>query len=55
MRDEPLAGLKQGLSDIRDACPGVGVDLIRKVFGRLKGIQIECLGRGQTAKWQRLK
>lgn len=43
------------VSDIRDVCPGVGVDLIRKVFGRLKGVQIECLGRGQAAQWRKVK
>ena len=43
------------VSDIRDACPGVGVDLIRKVLGRLKGDRIECLGRGQSARWRCLK
>ncbi len=42
------------VSDIRDACPGVGVDLIRKVLGRLKGDQVECLGRGQSAQWRKL-
>lgn len=42
------------VSDLRDACPGVGVDLIRKVLGRLKGKTIECLGRGQSAKWVRM-
>jgi len=42
------------VSDIRDACPGVGVDLIRKVLGRLKGDQVECLGRGQSAQWRRM-
>jgi len=40
------------VSDIRDACPGVGVDLIRKVLGRLKGDKVECLGRGQSAQWK---
>jgi hypothetical protein len=43
------------VSDIRDACPGVGVDLIRKVLGRMKGESVECLGRGQTAQWRRMK
>jgi Fic family protein len=43
------------VADIRIACPGVGVDLIRKVLGRLKGDQVECLGRGQSARWRRLK
>lgn len=42
------------ISDLRDACPGVGIDLIRKVLGRLKGEQVECLGRGQSAKWIRM-
>jgi len=40
------------VSDIRDACPGVGVDLIRKILSRLKGDKVECLGRGQSAQWK---
>lgn len=43
------------VSDIHDACPGVSVDLIRKVLGRLKGKKVECLGRGQSAQWRRRK
>ncbi len=43
------------VSDIQDACPGVGIDLIRKVLCRMKGKEIECLGRGQTAQWKRIK
>jgi Fic family protein len=43
------------VSDIRDACPGVGIDLIRKVMNSLKGKEIECLGRGQSAQWRRVK
>jgi hypothetical protein len=43
------------VSDIRDACPDVGIDLIRRVLSRLKGKEIECLGRGQTAQWRRIK
>ena len=43
------------VSDIRDACPGVGVDLIRKVLSRMKGTQVKCMGRGQTAQWQCIK
>ena len=42
------------VADIRDACPGVSVDLIRKVLGRLKGEKVECLGRGQSAKWTQM-
>src|SRR6266446_2854514 len=36
-----------------DICPGVSVDLIRSVLKRLKGVSIECLGRGHTAKWRK--
>lgn len=43
------------VSDIRDACPGVGVDLIRKVLSRMKETQVKCMGRGQTAQWQCIK
>ena len=43
-----------GVSGLQDACPGVGVDLIRKVLKRLKGISVECLGRGQSARWRKL-
>lgn len=42
-----------GVSDLKDACPGVSVDLIRSVLKRLRGTAVECLGRGQTAKWIR--
>ena len=43
-----------GVSDLQDACPGVGVDLIRKVLKRIKGSSVECLGRGQSARWRKL-
>jgi Fic family protein len=42
------------ISDLQDACPGVGVDLIRKVLKRLKGKSVECLGRGQSARWRKM-
>ena len=42
------------VADIRNACPGVGVDLIRKVLARLKGNRVQCLGRGQSARWRLL-
>lgn len=42
------------VSDLQNACPGVGVDLIRKVLKRLKGTNVECLGRGQSARWRKL-
>lgn len=41
------------VSDLRNACPGVSVDLIRSILKRLKGSRVVCLGRGQSAKWRR--
>lgn len=43
-------GRAQGLN----ACPGVSIDLIRKVLKRLKGSSVECLGRGPAARWRKL-
>jgi len=43
-----------GVSDLQNACPGVGVDLIRQVLKRLRGSRVTCLGRGQAAKWKKL-
>lgn len=43
-----------GVTDLQKCCPGVGVDLIRKVLKRLKGKRVECLGRGQSARWRKL-
>ncbi len=43
------------VSDLQNACPGVGIDLIRKVLKRLKGSSVECLGRGPAARWRKLK
>ncbi|MDX9792372.1 MAG: Fic family protein [Kiritimatiellia bacterium] len=43
-----------GVSDLQNVCPSVGVDLIRKVLKRLKGASVECLGRGQSARWRKL-
>lgn len=41
------------VSDIQHACPGVSVDLIRTVLKRLKGTELECLGRGPAAQWSK--
>lgn len=39
--------------DIQNQCPGVSIDTIRKVLKDLqkKGL-VECLGKGQSAKWK---
>ncbi|MBM4298701.1 MAG: Fic family protein, partial [Deltaproteobacteria bacterium] len=42
------------VSEIQRQCPGVSVDLIRQVLKSLKSSRrVKCLGRGQTAQWQR--
>jgi hypothetical protein len=41
--------------DIQRQCPGVSIDLIREVLKRLRASgEVECLGRGQQAHWQKL-
>lgn len=42
------------VADIRQKCPGVGVDMVRRVLQdlRAQGI-IECVGRGRGAKWRK--
>jgi Fic family protein len=42
------------VSGIQAECPGVSVDMIRKVLKdlRSKGL-VECLGRGQNAQWEK--
>jgi len=42
------------VSDVQRECPGVSLDLIRRVLKNLRSSsEVECLGRGQNAKWQR--
>lgn len=42
------------VADIQQKCPGVGVDMIRKVLKELRAQRvIECLGRGRNARWHR--
>jgi len=43
-----------GIADIQRQCPGVSLDLIRKVLKNLRP-QVECLGRGKDAKWAKTK
>ena len=51
-----IAGINDDFSigDIQTKCPGVSVDMIRKVLKkeRAKGM-VECLGRGRDARWHR--
>ena len=42
------------ISDVQRECPVVSLDLIRRVLKDLRSSgEVECLGRGQNAKWQR--
>ena len=42
------------VSGIVRACPGVGIDHIRKTLARLRREgKVRCLGRGQSAAWER--
>ncbi len=42
------------IADIQSACPGISVDLIRKVLtGLRREGRVTCLGRGQAAQWKR--
>jgi Fic family protein len=42
------------VANIQRDCPGVSVDLIRQVLKKLRSVgRVKCLGRGQTAEWQR--
>ena len=40
------------VADIQHKCPGVSVDMIRTVLKKLRP-QVECIGRGRNAKWQK--
>ncbi len=42
------------VSDLQHVCPGVSLDMIRRVLKDLRGKKVECLGRGQNAQWQKL-
>ena len=46
---------ESSVGDIKEKCPHVGVDLIRRILRheRVAG-GIECLGRGPEARWKRV-
>ena len=44
------------IADIQKECPGVSIDLIRQILKKLRDEgKVECLGRGQSAQWQKRK
>lgn len=43
------------VSDLQNACPGVGLDLIRRILARLqKQKKVRSLGTGRSAKWEKI-
>lgn len=43
------------VADLQAGCPGVGLDLIRKLLARLqKDKKIKSLGTGRSAKWEKI-
>lgn len=44
-----------GVADLQNACPGVSVDLIRRILSQLRREEkVRCLGRGRTSRWEKL-
>ena len=44
------------IADIQKDCPSVSIDLIRQILKKLRDEgKVECLGRGQSAEWQKRK
>src|SRR5208282_664400 len=43
------------VADLQAQCPGVGLDLIRRILGRLqKERKVKALGTGRSARWEKL-
>lgn len=59
--DQVLAAIAKAggvfrVSDLQRECPGVGVDMIRKVLKDLKASgRVVCLSRGQNAQWKEIR
>jgi len=42
------------VTELQNSCPNVSVDMIRRVLKKMRAKnQVECLGRGQNARWQK--
>jgi Fic family protein len=42
------------VSELQNKCPNVSIDMIRRIMKKLRSENmIECLGRGQNARWQK--
>ena len=42
------------IGDLQKECPGVSLDMIRHLLKKLRGAEVECLGRGHQARWRQL-
>jgi Fic family protein len=43
------------VADLQSECPGVGLDLIRRILGRLQNEKkVRALGTGRSARWEKL-
>lgn len=43
------------VADLQAECPGVGLDLIRKILARMrKEKKVKALGTGRSAKWEKI-
>ena len=43
------------VADLQGECPGVGLDLIRRILGRLQNERkVKALGTGRSARWEKL-
>jgi Fic family protein len=50
------SGESFSVREIQDRCPGVSIDMIRRVLKDLqKENRVECLGRGQAARWRGIR
>jgi hypothetical protein len=46
---------EKNIESCKTDCPGVSMDMIRKVLKDLKAKKkITCLGRGQNAEWKKM-
>mgnify|MGYP006280827463 CR=1 FL=1 len=50
------AGDTFSVQDVKNHCPGVSIDMIRRVLKDLRKLsRVECLGMGQAARWRKIE
>lgn len=56
MVEDAIKSIKDNfsVSDILDKCPGVSIDMVRKILKeKQKSGELACIGRGRDAKWRK--